>query len=210
MAGSDYVARSGALRFVPGETSKTVSVPVLNDTHDEGSETLTLTLSDPFGAQLADGTATGTIANTDPIPKAWIARFGRTVAEQVLEAVEARMRAPRTPGVEISLAGQRVGGAAMQDEAGSQDGAAQRNLAGWLRNESDPERRRELGARRVTERDLLTGSSFSLAGGTERDRLLCALGPRCGDSLRRPGGRAFPDRRGDQRHAGRRLGPGEP
>ena len=168
VAGSDYVARSGALRFVPGETSKTVSVPVLNDTHDEGSETLTLTLSDPFGAQLADGTATGTIANTDPIPKAWIARFGRTVAEQVLEAVEARMRAPRTPGVEISLAGQRVGGAAMQDEAGSQDGAAQRNLAGWLRNESDPERRRELGARRVTERDLLTGSSFSLAGGTER------------------------------------------
>ena len=57
-AGADYVARSGALRFEAGETAKTVSVPVLNDAHDEGSETLTLALSAPFGAEVADGTAT--------------------------------------------------------------------------------------------------------------------------------------------------------
>ena len=69
VAGSDYVARSGSLRFAPGETAKTILVPVLNDAHDEGSETMTLTLSHPFGAQLADGTATGTIVNTDPIPR---------------------------------------------------------------------------------------------------------------------------------------------
>ena len=169
-AGADYVAASGVLRFAPGETEKTISVAVLNDAHDEGSETLTLALSRPFGAELADGTATGTINNTDPIPQAWIARFGRTVAEQVLDAVEARMRATRVPGVEISLAGQRVGGGPA-GKAGPEDGAvqaAERTLADWLRNGTDPELRRSFGSRTVTERDLLTGSSFSLTAGTKR------------------------------------------
>ena len=170
-AGSDYLARSGMLRFAPGETAKTVSVAVLNDAHDEGSETMTLTLSQPFGAELSDGAATGTIANTDPIPQAWSARFGRTVAEQVLEAVESRMRASRTPGVEVRLAGQRVGGGAAQHGADSEDdaalAAAERGQAHWLWQENDPERQRGFGARSVTEFDLLTGSSFSLTGGTQ-------------------------------------------
>ena len=83
-AGSDYTATSGTLTFAALETTKTVSVPVLDDVHDEGSETLTFTLSNPSGARIADGEATGTIENSDAIPKAWIARFGRTVADQVL------------------------------------------------------------------------------------------------------------------------------
>ena len=170
-AGTDYVARSGSLRFAPGETAKTVLVPVLNDAHDEGSETLTLTLSHPFGAELADGTATGTIVNTDPIPKAWIARFGRTVAEQVIDAVEARMRAPRAPGVEVSLAGQRIGGAAAgaapEDDAAQ--AAAQRNLAEWFGSQNDLDGRHGLDTQSMTERDLLLGSSFSFTGGTARE-----------------------------------------
>ena len=77
-AGSDYTAASGTLTFAAGERSKTVAVAVLDDAHDEGSETLTLTLtlSNPSGAYIADGTATGTIENTDAMPQAWIARFG--------------------------------------------------------------------------------------------------------------------------------------
>ena len=41
-AGSDYTATSGTPSFAAGETAKTVSVPVLGDAHDEGTETLTL------------------------------------------------------------------------------------------------------------------------------------------------------------------------
>ena len=110
-AGSDYTAANDTLTFAAGETEKTVSVAVLDDAHDEGSETLKLTLSSPSPArvELADAEATGTIRNTDAMPRAWIARFGRTVAEQVLAAVESRMRAARTPGVEVSLAGERIG-----------------------------------------------------------------------------------------------------
>ena len=64
-AGSDYTSTSGTLTFGPLETSKTVSVPVLDDAHDDGSETLTL--SEPSdNVHLGDSTATGTITNSDP------------------------------------------------------------------------------------------------------------------------------------------------
>ena len=105
-AGSDYTARQGKLRFAPGETEKTISVPVLDDAHDEGAETFTLRLSAASGAAIADGVATGTIENTDHMPAAWLARFGRTVTDQVLGAVEARLTAPRAAGAQARLAGQ--------------------------------------------------------------------------------------------------------
>ena len=111
-AGTDFVEASGTLTFAANETSKTVEVEVLADAHDEEAETMTLTLTNPVGARIADGAATGTIENTGAIPKAWVARFGRTVADQVLDAVDARLRAARTGGVSVSVAGQRLGGAA--------------------------------------------------------------------------------------------------
>ena len=111
-AGTDFVEASGTLTFAANETSKTVEVEVLADEVDEEAETMTLTLTNPAGARIADGAATGTIENTGAIPQAWIARFGRTVADQVLDAVDARLRAARTGGVSVSVAGQRFGGAA--------------------------------------------------------------------------------------------------
>ena len=79
-AGSDYRAASGTLTSAPGEAAQTVSVAVFNDGYDEGDETMTLTLTNVSGAYLLDGEATGTIENDDPMPVAWLARFGRTVA----------------------------------------------------------------------------------------------------------------------------------
>ena len=65
-AGSDYTATSGTLTFAAGETTKTVSVPVLGDTSVESDETFTLTLSNPAGATLgAAASATATIVNDD-------------------------------------------------------------------------------------------------------------------------------------------------
>ena len=86
-AGADYTAASGTLSFAVGETEKTVSVTVLHDSHDESSETLALTLSNAQGAVTDDGLASGTITNDGLIPQAWLARFGRTVAHQVVDAV---------------------------------------------------------------------------------------------------------------------------
>ena len=174
-AGSDYTSTSGTLTFAAGTISKTVSVPVLNDAHDEGSETMTLTLSNssPARVKLADATATGTIKNTDTMPQAWIARFGRTVADQVLDAVESRLEAPRTAGMEASLAGQPIGGAWPADEASDEAlerreaEAAMTALADWVQGESaEEEGPQGFESRAVTERELLLGSSFALTDGS--------------------------------------------
>ena len=170
-AGEDYEATSGTLAFAPGETEGTVSVPVLDDGHDEGEETFVLTLSNPRGgnAWLADATAIGTIENSDAMPKAWLARFGRTVAEQVMEAVEGRFSAQRNPGVEVSLAGHALGGAsAGEREALEEREAAKRleALSSWLGGEADEADAKPDESRALTGRELLIGSAFALTGGT--------------------------------------------
>ena len=107
-AGEDYTAASGTLTFAANETSRTVSVTVLDDVHDEGEETLTLRLSNASGSQVADGEATGTIANRDPLPRALLARFGRTAAVHVVEHLEERLAAPRAPGFRGRFAGREL------------------------------------------------------------------------------------------------------
>ena len=107
-AGTDYTAASGTLTFTAGDRSKTVSVAVLDDSHDEGEETLTLRLSDPSGGRLTDGEATGTIENRDPLPKAFMARFGRTAAVHVVEQVQERIEARREVGFEAQFAGRQL------------------------------------------------------------------------------------------------------
>ena len=107
-AGDDYRAASGTLTFGAGESSKTIEVGVLDDAHDEGEETLTLTLSNASSGRLTDGEATGTIKNHDPMPRALLARFGRAAAVQVVEQVEERLEASREPGFRGRFAGREL------------------------------------------------------------------------------------------------------
>ena len=80
LAGSDYTDTSGSLTFAPGDTAKTVSVPVTDDAVQDTPETLTLRLSNavpPYdttsvdwgseeqGVLVVDSVATGTIRNTE-------------------------------------------------------------------------------------------------------------------------------------------------
>ena len=71
-AGEDYTAASGTLTFAPGVTKRTVRITLLDDAHDEGKETMKLRLSNPRGARIADGRATGTIRNSDPLQATWL------------------------------------------------------------------------------------------------------------------------------------------
>ncbi len=71
-AGSDYTAISGALTFNPGETSKTFSVTIREDTRDEPDETVVLTLSNPANAVLGSpANATITLGDNDPPPSVY-------------------------------------------------------------------------------------------------------------------------------------------
>ena len=107
-AGVDYTAASGTLTFQSGESSKTIEVGVLDDAHDEGEETLTLTLSNASSGRITNANATGTIENRDPLPRALLARFGRTAAVHVVEHIEERLQAPREPGFEGRFAGRQL------------------------------------------------------------------------------------------------------
>ncbi|MED5550353.1 MAG: DUF4347 domain-containing protein, partial [Pseudomonadota bacterium] len=64
-AGADYTATSGTLTFTAGQTTRTVTVTVLNETLVEPDETVNLTLSNPSNATISDATGTGTIQTDD-------------------------------------------------------------------------------------------------------------------------------------------------
>ncbi|RME19991.1 MAG: PKD domain-containing protein, partial [Candidatus Zixiibacteriota bacterium] len=70
VAGSDFTAVGGTLSFAHGETSKTVTVPIVDDSLNEGDETFSLDLSNPTnGATLGTpSTAAVTIVDNDPVP----------------------------------------------------------------------------------------------------------------------------------------------
>jgi subtilisin-like proprotein convertase family protein len=72
-ADGDYTAASNTLTFLPGETSKPVSVAVLNDARDEADETFLLNLGTPTNATIADGQGVATITDDDPTPTLSIA-----------------------------------------------------------------------------------------------------------------------------------------
>ena len=106
--GQDYAPGSSDLTFQAGETEKVVWIRIYDDSHDEGAETFEVVLSNAKGAAIGDGVAVGTIVNDDPMPTAFLARFGRTVAEQALDGIAGRMSAPRTAGMQGAIAGQAV------------------------------------------------------------------------------------------------------
>ena len=65
LAGSDYVAASGVIRFAPGETAKTIKVGILNDSLNEGSESFALHLTNIVNAMMPDPIGIATINRND-------------------------------------------------------------------------------------------------------------------------------------------------
>ena len=227
-AGSDYTATSGTLTFAAGETQKTVSVPVLDDDTDEGSETLTLRLSNAQGANIADGEATGTITNSDRDPQGVACALrahgdgpgaggGRGAACGAANA--GRGGEPGGPGDAV-VAGRRrgrgrrrgggLGGA--RGGRGSAGAGVDDGVARWRRVRRPARRRwtgREPESRALTRAGLhhrhVVRADRRVGGGR---RLRVALGPCLDRGLRRPRGLAHGGRRGHHRADRRRLGVG--
>ena len=65
VAGSDYTAADGTLSFAAGETQKTISVAITDDSLDEGSEMFTVTLSDASNAELGAARMSTVTINDD-------------------------------------------------------------------------------------------------------------------------------------------------
>jgi hypothetical protein len=64
-APADYAATSGSVAFNPGQTSKTISVPIIDDTINEPTEAFFVNLSGATNATIADSQGVGTIVDND-------------------------------------------------------------------------------------------------------------------------------------------------
>lgn len=64
-ADGDYIAASGTAHIAGGSTSVTIGVQVVGDDRNEPDETFLVLLSNPVGAEIADGEGVGTILNDD-------------------------------------------------------------------------------------------------------------------------------------------------
>ena len=108
-AGEDYTPVSGTLTIEAGGRERTVEVPVLPALHVTGERTLTLRLSNAVSAVIDDGVATGTIVRESELPKAWLARFGRTASDHAAQAIARRLEAGQRE-TQVTVAGRRVDG----------------------------------------------------------------------------------------------------
>src|SRR5690606_33080599 len=90
-AGTDYVFQDGQLTFAPGETSKTVTVTVLNDDIFEHPEAFTVQISNadrdgsPLG--ISDDTGTGNIVDDGRPPVVQIGDAQATEGDALLFTV---------------------------------------------------------------------------------------------------------------------------
>ena len=78
---ADYDSVNGSISFAPGDTSKTITVPIKDDSLAEGNETFEVVIGNTTNSTVAtgQGTATVTITDDEGIPQISIA--GATVSE---------------------------------------------------------------------------------------------------------------------------------
>ena len=90
---ADYTLTASTLTFTPGQTSKTVTVPVKGDTTAEGNENFSLQLSNEANATLCDPTTCGTATITDD----------ETVTVSVIDAAIEEANLPTTATMPVSV-----------------------------------------------------------------------------------------------------------
>ena len=114
--GTDYLKIPKATYWM--QIGKRVDKPfvrIIDDSVNDNGETVKVKISNAHLCDDASQTvsitrdeATGTIRNSDPLPRALMARFGRTAAVHVVEHVEERLAAPREVGLEAQVAGRQL------------------------------------------------------------------------------------------------------
>ena len=101
VSGSDYDAVNGTLKFAPGETVKTVRVPIINDTTVEPDETFAFILSSPVNATIAAGSTnvTATIVDDDTAP---VLAYGASNDTYVVSQSATRIIEAPTGGIDLA------------------------------------------------------------------------------------------------------------
>ncbi len=105
--GQDFTAQNGTVTFNPGETVKSITLPMINDTIYEGTESFTISLSGAGGSEviLAPNSKTITIFDSDSRPR--ISNTSMTVAEPrtgtaTAASLEIRLSNPSVETISVS------------------------------------------------------------------------------------------------------------
>ena len=116
----DYRGGHGVVTFPPGGTAQTIRVLLLDDMRVEEDETFTLTLGRAVNGTSDGGAATGVIEDDErTVSKAWLTRFGRTVASQAVESVSDRLTGASRRASQVTVGGQQLRSASEGRSGGS-------------------------------------------------------------------------------------------
>ena len=107
--GSDFTASSGQVVFAIGDTSETISVPIIGDTIPEEDEVFHIELSNSVGAVIAESGGVGRITNDDFI----VPEISSSLSAAAIDGVEFRYQivagnTPRSYGIASALPGMAV------------------------------------------------------------------------------------------------------
>jgi hypothetical protein len=105
-AGIDYSTISGEVSFATGESTRNISLPIINDTLDEPDETVVLTLSLPTNARTVSPTVHTVTLTDDDAPVAVTVGFASptSTADEGAGAINipAALSAPQTSAVTVN------------------------------------------------------------------------------------------------------------
>ena len=114
-AEEDYEDLPVMVEVPAGESQAVIRIETIADKEDDSGETVVLTLDQPTDQGLTLGTPsvhTLTILDSKEAiveaGRSWLVRFGRSVAEQIVDSISQRLRATRTEGTQVNVAGAQV------------------------------------------------------------------------------------------------------
>ena len=161
--GTDYLKFPKATYWM--QIGKRVDKPfvrIIDDSINDNGETVKVKISNARLCNDASQTvsitraeATGTIRNTDSMPRAWMVRFGRTVGGQVVDALNGRLEGGGETKITVGGVSLTGGGTLEEEEPVRKLG-----LPEWTdRNRLDE------ATRSMTTEELIMGSTFHLSTG---------------------------------------------
>jgi hypothetical protein len=83
-AGKDYVAASGALQFAAGETTKSISLKLLDDNVEQGDRMFLVKLTDASGATVVAGPATTSVTIVDDERAGRLGSWGEAIPSEIV------------------------------------------------------------------------------------------------------------------------------
>jgi hypothetical protein len=103
VAASDYLPRGGAATLAPGGGTAKITVPIVGDKFNEGTETFSVMLSNTDTGRITDSIGLGTILDNDPLPSLYVNDVHVTTTEEGLRAAVFTVAMDAPSGRDVSM-----------------------------------------------------------------------------------------------------------